>query len=141
MRECSPPLTCHVSHVLCHVSRVTCHVSHVTCNMSHVTCHMSNFFYFFFLTKWLRVSVEGLLSTGHTRLVFKEMAPLALLAFYNTTKLKGKYLLPPRHAKMQLIYLTKCHTSSFPCTCHLSTDLLNVANITNSVSVKFSGLA
>ena len=41
MRECSPPQTCYVSHVMCHVSCVTCHVS-------RVTCHMSLFFFFFF---------------------------------------------------------------------------------------------
>ena len=44
MRECSPPQTCHVSHVTCHVSRVKCHMSHVTCHVSHVT-----FFFIFFL--------------------------------------------------------------------------------------------
>ena len=31
MRECSPPKTCHMSHVTCHVSCVTCHISCVTC--------------------------------------------------------------------------------------------------------------
>ena len=41
MRECSPPQTCHMSHV-------TCHVSHVTCHVSHVACHVSVFFFFFF---------------------------------------------------------------------------------------------
>ena len=37
-RECSPPTTCHISHVTCHVSYVTCHMSHVKCN----------YYYFFF---------------------------------------------------------------------------------------------
>ena len=32
MRECSPPTTCHMSHIECHVSHVMCHVSHVTCH-------------------------------------------------------------------------------------------------------------
>ena len=44
MRECSPPQSCHVSHVTCHVSHVTCHMSRVTCHMSHVTCHFSFLF-------------------------------------------------------------------------------------------------
>ena len=48
LRECSPPQTCHVSHVTCHVSRVTCHVSHVTCHMSHVFLSFIFIFYFFF---------------------------------------------------------------------------------------------
>ena len=34
-------------------------MSHVTCHVSLVTCHV-------FLDKWWRLSVEGLLSTGHT---------------------------------------------------------------------------
>ena len=50
MRECSPP------------PHVTCHMSHVTCHMSHVTCH----YYYYFLTQWWSLSVEGLLSTGPT---------------------------------------------------------------------------
>ena len=31
LRECSPPLTCHMSCVTRHVSRVMCHLSPVTC--------------------------------------------------------------------------------------------------------------
>ena len=51
-----PPVTCHVSHVMCYMSRITCHMSHVT------------FLYIFFLfTKWLSLSVEGLLSIGLPR--------------------------------------------------------------------------
>ena len=52
MRECSPPITCRMSHV--------------TCPMSHVTCHMSLFFLLFFWTKWWSLLVEGLVSTGPT---------------------------------------------------------------------------
>ena len=37
LRECSPPTTCHMSHVACHVSRVMCHMSCVACHMSYVT--------------------------------------------------------------------------------------------------------
>ena len=66
----TPPkrVTCHMSHVTCHVLRVTCHVSRVTCHVS--------FFYFiylfiFFMTKWWSLSVEGLSSTGLSRLVFE----------------------------------------------------------------------
>ena len=51
-----------MSGVRCHVSGVTCQMSGVTCQVSRVTC---NLFYLFF-TKWLRQSVEGLLSTGPT---------------------------------------------------------------------------
>ena len=43
----------------------TYHMSHVTCHVSHVMCHM------FFWTKWWSLSVEGLLSTRPTRLVFQ----------------------------------------------------------------------
>ena len=50
-------------HHACHMSCVT---SRVMCHMSRVTCH--NFF--FYWTKWWSLSVEGLLSTGPTRLVF-----------------------------------------------------------------------
>ena len=46
MRECSPPQTCHVSHVTCHVSHVMCHMSRVTCHVSHVTCHFFSPFFF-----------------------------------------------------------------------------------------------
>ena len=61
MRECSPPKTCHVSHVTCLMPRVPCHVSHVTCH---------NFFLLlFFRTKWWSLSVEGMSSTGLPRLV------------------------------------------------------------------------
>ena len=74
MRECSPPQTCHVSHVTCHVSRVTCHVSHVRCHMSHFffDFFFLNFYFYlfiFFRTLWLSLSVEGLSSTGLPRLV------------------------------------------------------------------------
>ena len=47
-------------HVMCHVSRVMCHMSHVTSQVSHVN------FFFFFLTKWWSLWVEGLLSMGPT---------------------------------------------------------------------------
>ena len=63
MIECLPPTTCHMSHVACYVSHV-----HVTCDMSRVMCHMSHVTSFFFWTKW-SLSVEGLVSTGPTRLV------------------------------------------------------------------------
>ena len=43
LRECSPPTTCHMSHVACHMSCVMCHMSHVTCHVSCVT-----FFILFF---------------------------------------------------------------------------------------------
>ena len=36
LRECSPPATCHLSHVTCHVLQFTCHVSHVMCHLSIV---------------------------------------------------------------------------------------------------------
>ena len=61
-------------HVTCHMSH---DMSHVTCHMSHVTCCMSPFFFFFsfwlllFWTKWWGILVEGLMSTGHTRLVYQ----------------------------------------------------------------------
>ena len=45
MIECSPPTTCHISHVACHVSHVTSNMSHVTCHVSGVMCHMSHFFF------------------------------------------------------------------------------------------------
>ena len=40
LREVSPSLTCHVSHVMYHVSHVMCHTSYVICHMSRVTVHM-----------------------------------------------------------------------------------------------------
>ena len=45
MRECSPPASCHMSHVMFHMSHVTCHMSHIPCHMSCGTCHF--FLYFF----------------------------------------------------------------------------------------------
>ena len=56
-REGSPPPTCHASCV-------TCHMSHVMCHVSHVKYHN---YYYFFVTKWWSLSVEGVLSTGPTR--------------------------------------------------------------------------
>ena len=51
-----------MSHVTCHVSGVMCHLSGVTWQVSGLTFFSS----YFFQTKWLSQSVEGLLSTGHT---------------------------------------------------------------------------
>ena len=62
----TPP---NMSRVMCHVSRVTCHMSRVTCHMSPVTIFFILFIFFlifFFRTKWLGYSVEGLLSTEPT---------------------------------------------------------------------------
>ena len=51
-------------HVICHVSCVTCHVSNI---MSPVHLFLLlSFLFFFSLTKWRSLSVEGLLSTGPT---------------------------------------------------------------------------
>ena len=51
MRECSPPIMCHMSHVTYHISHITYHMSQVTCHMPHVTSQMSSvsFFFLFFL--------------------------------------------------------------------------------------------
>ena len=50
LRECSlPTLTCHVSHVMCLVSCVIFHLI---------------FFFKLFLSKWILLLVEGLLSMG-----------------------------------------------------------------------------
>ena len=68
-------VSCHLSHVMCLVSRVTCHVSHVTCNVSHVTI------FFLFLTKWLSLSVEGLISTGPTPSSFQFNPYFPILLF------------------------------------------------------------
>ena len=71
-----PPtcVTFHVSHVMCHVSCVTCHMSRVTCHVSlFLLLFTSSFFFFFFFlffSEWWSYSVECLLSTRPTRLVF-----------------------------------------------------------------------
>ena len=79
MRECSPPQTCHVSHVTCHVSRVTCHLSHVI---------FLFYIYIFFLRK--KIGQSGGASRwrvcyqrGLPRLVFKASA-LWAHAFYES---------------------------------------------------------
>ena len=54
-----------LQHVKYQMSSVMCHMSYVTCHMSCVTCHNYIYIYFFW-TKWSRIFVEGLLSTGPT---------------------------------------------------------------------------
>ena len=52
MRECSPPQTCHMSHVTCHMSCVTSHMSRVTCHLSHVI-------FFFYILIFFYVKKNG----------------------------------------------------------------------------------
>ena len=47
------------------MSYVMCHVSGIKCQVSYVTCHVSLFF-LLFLTKWLSLLGESVLSTGPT---------------------------------------------------------------------------
>ena len=58
-RECSPPTTCHMSHVMC-VSCVTCHVSRVTCHVSCVTCIFFLFRQIFEAYRWRVCYQQGL---------------------------------------------------------------------------------
>ena len=112
-----------MSYVMCHVM---CHVSRVTCHMSRVTCHMSPFF--FFLTKWWSLLVEGLLSTGPTPSSFLQGSPWfgvkvlrklsntknALLRFKKNNR---SSILQPPQPPLSLLPLTNkwsgviCHTS------------------------------
>ena len=57
LREYSPPITCHLLHIMCHVSHVQCHVLHVMCSMSQ-------YFFLSFLDKVVKLVGGGFVING-----------------------------------------------------------------------------